>query len=189
MKVRLLNKDPMFDYRQFCKVTQGILLEENTLHPKDELRFWMKQFIACHSTLRCLHFRIIDNIPRTVAMQLVRHTDGHPQPEVESSRPDWKGKERSTDPYEKKLVAIDFTPESYIKMAQKRLCKRTEEKTRKVVQLWSAHLVIHPLPFFQALGMTSQPRCFWYGGCPELTPCNEDEYILIDRFLSKEAHI
>lgn len=25
--VRLLNKNPMFDYREFCKVTQGIMLD------------------------------------------------------------------------------------------------------------------------------------------------------------------
>ena len=77
--VRLLNKNPMFDYRQFCKVTQGIVLdEEKKFEPKDEVDFWLKHFLAMHSTLRCLHFRLIIRIPRTVAMQLVRHTDGHP---------------------------------------------------------------------------------------------------------------
>lgn len=63
--IRLLNKNPMLDYRQFCKVTQGIVLgEEKTFNPKDEVDFWKKHFLAMHSTLRCLHFRIIIQIQK-----------------------------------------------------------------------------------------------------------------------------
>ena len=48
---------------------------------------------------------------KSVVMQLIRHTKGHPQPFVQSSRPDWNnGKERSNDPYEEKLFGLDHTP-------------------------------------------------------------------------------
>lgn len=34
--IRMLNETPMFDYRQFCKITQGALLDyEEKFNPKD----------------------------------------------------------------------------------------------------------------------------------------------------------
>lgn len=183
--IRLLNKNPMFDYREFCKVTQGIVLdEEKTFNPKDEVDFWKKHFLAMHSTLRCLHFRVIMQIPRTVAMQLVRHTDGHPQPEVESSRPDWTGKPRSTNPDELKWVAIDFTPESWIKMCQKRLCRKTEHKTLEIVYKLVVDMANSPVPFFQALARVSWRKCKYYGACNERESCGcyKDMPKLEDRF-------
>lgn len=183
--VRLLNKNPMFDYRQFCKVTQGVVLdEEKKFEPKDEVDFWKKHFLAMHSTLRCLHFRVLMQIPRTVAMQLVRHTDGHPQPEVESSRPDWTGKPRSADPEQLKWVAIDYTPESWIKMCQKRLCRKTEPKTFETVRELVVAMANSPVPFFQALARVSWRKCKYYGACNELESCGCYENIpkLKDRF-------
>ena len=153
--VRLLNKNPMFDYREFCKVTQGIVLdEENEFNPKDEVDFWKKHFLAMHSTLRCLHFRVIMQIPRTVAMQLVRHTDGHPQPEVESSRP------------------------------QKRLCRKTEHKTLETVYKLVVYMTQSPVPFFRALGSVSWRKCKYYGACNERESCGcyKDMPKLVDRF-------
>lgn len=172
--IRLLNKNPMFDYREFCKVTQGVVLdEEKKFEPKDEVDFWIKHFLVMHSTLRCLHFRVLMQIPRTVAMQLVRHTDGHPQPEVESSRPDWTGKPRSTNPEELKLMAIDFTPESWIKMCQKRLCFKTEYNTRITVYNLVLAMKSSTVPFFQALSKVSKPKCDYYGACNERESCNK----------------
>ena len=183
--VRLLNKNPMFDYRQFCKVTQGIVLdEEKKFEPKDEVDFWVKHFLAMHSTLRCLHFRVLMQIPRTVAMQLVRHTDGHPQPEVESSRPDWTGKPRSADLEQLKWVVIDYTPESWIKMCQKRLCRKTEPKTFETVRELVVAMANSPVPFFQALARVSRRKCKYYGACNERESCGcyGDMPKLNDRF-------
>lgn len=183
--VIMLNKNPMFDYREFCKGTQGIVLdEEKTFKPKDEVDFWVKHFLAMHSTLRCLHFRIITQIPRTGAMQLVRHTDGHPQPEVESSRPDWTGKPRSTDPEELEWRAIDFTPESWIKMCQKRLCRKTEYKMYETVKDLVVAMAKSDVPFFQALARVSLRKCKYYGACNELESCGcyGDMPKLSDRF-------
>lgn len=172
-EIRLLNERPMYDYRQFCKVTQGEEVTENW-KPKNEVSYWTKQCLALHSTIRCLHFRIIDEVPRSVAMQLVRHTSGHPQPEVESSRPDWTGKERSTNPYELKKIIIDFTPESFLIMARKRLCNRTEGNTRKTVENWVHYMKDSEIPLLQAVAACSVPQCEYMGGyCPELKGCGK----------------
>ena len=122
--------------------------------------------------MRCIKFRIVDRAPKSVIMQLIRATKGHPQPEVQSSRPDWTGEERSNDPYEIKLFAHDHTAESFIEMAKQRLCNRTEERTRKY--MWA---VVNSLrncddPFLRAVGFCSLPACVWYGKrCPEIKGC------------------
>lgn len=104
-------------------------------------------------------------------MQLVRHTDGHPQPEVESSRPDWTGKPRSTELEQLKWVAIDYTPESWIKMCQKRLCRKTEQNTYAVVHELVVAMANSTFPFFQALARVSWRKCKYYGACNERESC------------------
>ena len=102
MRFRLLNKDAWFDYKEANKVTEGLDVLKETMNwnrPKNEVDFWIKQIVANHSTLRCIKFRILDEQPKSVIMQIIRATKGHPQPEVQSSRPDWNGgQERSSDP-------------------------------------------------------------------------------------------
>lgn len=106
MRFRILNKNPLYDYREVCKITEGrdLFNEDSTFKPKDEVEYWIKQIVANHSTLRSIHFHLVDTRPKSVIMQIIRATKGHPQPEVQSSRPDWTGKERSSDPYEDKLL-------------------------------------------------------------------------------------
>lgn len=177
MRFRVLNKDPLYDYREECKLTQGIDIyesDEPPLKTKNMTAWWIKQIVANHSCIRCIKFRIIDTAPKSVIMQLIRATKGHPQPEVQSSRPDWTGTERSNDPYELKLFAHDHTAESFVEMAKQRLCKRTEERTRKY--MWT---VVNSLrnckdPFLRAVGFCSLPACWWYGNrCPEIKCCND----------------
>lgn len=159
MRFRVLNKDLLYDYREECKLTQGIdIFESYEPHlTKDMTVWWIKQIVANHSCIRCIKFRIVDRAPKSVIMQLIRATKGHPQPEVQSSRPDWTGEERSNDPYEIKLFAHDHTAESFIEMAKQRLCRRTEERTRKY--MWA---VVNSLrnckdPFLRAVGFCSLP--------------------------------
>lgn len=175
MRFRILNRDPVYDYREECKLTQGIDIcetDESLLNVKDMTAWWIKQIVANHSCIRSVRFRIIDRAPKSVIMQLIRATKGHPQPEVESSRPDWTGKERGNDPYEMKLFSQDHTAESFIEMAKQRLCNRTEVRTRKY--MW---VVVNSLrnckdPFLRAVGFCSLPACLWYGGrCPEIKGC------------------
>ena len=175
MKFRVLNAHPLFDYKEFNKTTVGEELKVNQMtYPKDEVEFWIKQFVCYHSNLRCIHFRIIDRRPKSVVMQLIRATKGHVQPFVESSRPDWNnGKERSSDPYELKLFGQDHTPESFIEMAKQRLCNRTEARTRASMQEIVEEMKKSDDPIIKAVGYCSHPACWWYKGCPEIKGCGK----------------
>lgn len=176
MRFRILNFNPLLDYREANKITEGLDIFDSNIdfkNPKNEVEFWIKQIIASHSTLRCIHFRLVDTRPKSVVMQLIRATKGHPQPEVESSRPDWNnGKERSADPYEDKLFMQDHTAESFIEMAKQRLCMRTEERTRQTMQELVFTLRESEEPFLRAVGLCCHPYCWWYGNkCPEIKGC------------------
>lgn len=175
MRFRILNKDPWFDYKEANMTTQGldILTETVCARPKKETEFWIKQIIANHSTLRCIKFRLVDTKPKSVIMQIIRATKGHPQPEVQSSRPDWTGKERSNDPYEEKLFMQDHTAESFVEMAKQRMCQRTEEKTREFMNLIVQTLKDSKDPFLKAVGYCCHPFCWWYKCCPEIKGCGE----------------
>lgn len=175
---RLLNENPQFDYREACKITQGIEIEPTS--EDADVGWWVKQILANHSTLRSVRFRMKATAPRSVVMQIIRATKGHPQPEVQSSRPDWTGKERSSDPYEEKLFMQDHTAESFIEMAKQRLCLRTEERTRRFIQEAVAALKDSGVPFLEAVGRCCKPSCWWVGGCPELKPCGKDKKRLYD---------
>ena len=186
MRFRVLNRDPLYDYREACKITQGEDMElQNTFFmPKDMVEFWIKQICANHSTLRSVHFRLVDTRPKSVIMQIIRATKGHPQPEVESSRPDWTGKERSSDPYEDKLFMQDHTAESFIEMAKQRLCARTEPRTRQFMADMVIALRQNKNPFLKAIGYCCAPACGWLGGrCPEIKSCRDGKDKLSDEFI------
>ena len=187
MRFRILNENPLLDYKEACKITQGIDFGYNDylFRPKDETAFWIKQIVANHSTLRSIHFRMIDTQPKSVVMQIIRATKGHPQPEVQSSRPDWVGKERSTDPYEEKLFMQDHTAESFIEMAKQRLCNRTEERTRKFMREAVETLKGCNDPFLKAVGYCCHPSCWWLGRCPEIKCCNDKTDKLADVIISE----
>jgi hypothetical protein len=189
MRFRVLNRDPLYDYREACKITQGIDLElQNTFFtPKDNdmTAFWKKQIVANHSTLRSVHFRLVDTRPKSVIMQIIRATKEHPQPYVQSSRPDWTGKERSNDPYEEKLFIMDFTPAAFVEMAKQRLCNRTEDKTRKFVNEIVKQMKESEDPFIKAVGYCSHPMCWWYKGCPELKGCGMVPHRVFDNVITE----
>lgn len=189
MQFRILNRDPWFDYKQANMITQGLDIMKETVgaRPKKEVEYWIKQIVANHSTLRCIHFRLVDTRPKSVIMQIIRATKGHPQPEVQSSRPDWTGQERSYDPYEDKLFMQDHTAESFIEMAKQRLCNRTENRTREFMQEMVDSLVKSKEPFLRAVGYCCMPVCKWYGGrCPEIRSCHlRDENKLSTDIINK----
>ena len=173
MRFRVLNKDPMLDYREACKITQGRDLSMEVEHwkPKDEVEFWIKQITANHSCIRSIHFRLVDTRPKSIIMQIIRATKGHPQPEVQSSRPDWTGEPRSNNPYEEKLFMQDHTAESFVAMARQRMCKRTEERTREFMLEMVATLRKSKEPFLKAVGYCCTPPCKYIGACPEINGC------------------
>lgn len=195
LRFRILNKNPLYDYREACKITQGIDLWEDLdlnkiFKPKDEVEFWIKQIVANHSTLRSVHFRLVDIRPKSVIMQIIRATKGHPQPECESSRPDWNGgKERSFDPYEDKLFMQDHTAESFVEMAKQRLCSNTEDRTRAFMQEMVETLKHSKEPFLKAIGYCCHPYCWWYGYCSEIRSCGAKTHlskIVIADYLQSE---
>ena len=179
MRFRILNKNPLYDYREACKITQGIDLWQDLdidkiFVPKDEVAFWIKQIVANHSTIRSVKFRLEAEAPKSVVMQIIRATKGHPQPFVESSRPDWKGKERSKDPYEEKKFIMDFTAESFVEMCKQRLCARTEKRTNNFVWELVDALRASEEPYLKAVGYCCHPACWWFNGkCPEIKSCHE----------------
>lgn len=174
MDFRILNAAPLKDYREACRVTLGMRADSNNFPslPFDEVGYWIKQIVANHSTLRSVRFRMIAEAPKSVIMQIIRATKGHPQPEVQSSRPDWCEEERSGDPYELKFFMQDHTAESFVEMAKQRLCMRTEDKTREFMQKAVEALKQSGDPFLVAVGYCCKPYCEWYGSCPELKGCN-----------------
>lgn len=183
-EVRVLNENPLYDYRQGCKLTEGKEVDKNW-QPKDEKIYWIKQILANHSCIRSVNFRFIAEAPKTVIMQIIRATKGHPQPYVQSSRPDWNGgKERSSDPYEEKLFMQDHTAESFVEMAKQRLCVRTEPKTRRFMADLVNALKLSDNPFLQAVGECCHPYCWWYRACPEIKGCDFTEK-LYDRILAE----
>lgn len=186
MIFRILNEDPLYDYKEACKITQGIDIEGVYYsEPKDETAFWIKQIIANHSTVRNIHFTVKASAPKSVIMQLIRATKGHPQPFVESSRPDWCGKERSSDPYEEKLFIHLHTAESFIDMCRQRLCNRTEDRTRAFVNSMVFELKHSNEPFLRAVGFCCHPACWWYKGCPEIKSCGYHPHKISDDVIAE----
>lgn len=172
-RFRILNADPLYDYREAGKITEGIDLNGyNLWKPEKQVEFWIKQIVANHSTVRSVHFRLVAEAPKSVIMQLIRATKGTPRPYVQSSRPDWNnGKERSSDPYEERLYIHDHTAESFIEMCKQRLCERTEKRTRDFVWELVDALRSSNEPFLKAVGYCCHPACWWLKGCPEISGC------------------
>lgn len=171
-KFRVLNQDPIRDYKESCKITQGIDLSDREIKaPENEVDYWIKQIVANHSTIRSVKFRMYAQAPKSVVMQIIRATKGHPQPYVQSSRPDWVGEERSGDPYEEKMFIVDYTAESWVELCKQRLCTRTETRTRDFVRFCVNSLIHAKAPFLEAVGWCSNPACWWLKGCPELKTC------------------
>jgi hypothetical protein len=170
-EIRVLNATPLYDYRQACAITEGRFVDVDW-QPKNEKEYWIKQIVANHSCLRAVKFRYTAEAPKSVVMQIIRATKGHPQPFVQSSRPDWNnGKERSSDPYEEKLFIQDHTAESFIEMAKQRLCKRTEQRTRDFMKALVEEMKHSGNPFLEAVAECCHPACWWLGGCPEIKGC------------------
>lgn len=187
MEIKIINTDPIFDYKRACLVTKGKQIKRCSYPDTfdDEVRYWVKHFVAGHSCLRFIHFTITDKLPKSVIMQIIRATKGHPQPEVQSSRPDWTGEERSNNPYEEKIFIMDFTPESFIEMMKQRLCQKTEKNTRKAVTNWRNEMVTSNIPIVVALGLCAKAKCVYYQSCNEIEPCGCWADNLYERFIDK----
>ena len=162
--IRIKNADPLFDIREAIAATLG---KDSLPAPKEDLfEYYKKLIVQNHSVVRAVTFRIKDTeSDKAVARQLLRATTGHPQPYMQSSRPDWCGKER--DEFEKVFFLHDHTAESFLNEARQRLCYRawkpTREKVLDIVRvMWNSDD-----PYFKALAFCAVPNCVMQYGCPE----------------------
>ena len=171
IEIEMTTANPWETFMRFTYVTMGKKPPEKTLNKKPNEFDWIRYIKTEHSTLRCIHFIIYDRLPKTVVDQLLRATKGHPQPEVESGRPDNTGVPRSTDPFKLKDFAQEHTAESFLELCKQRMCFRTEEPTRKAVISWVEEMMYSKEPFFRALGELANPSCVKYGYCPERLFC------------------
>ena len=168
--LRIQNENPAFDVIEAERATLGkktTVIADN-LNENKPIDFWVRHFIARHSTIRSVHFRIFDdNCRKDVTRQILRATKGHPQPYVQSSRPDWTGKERDESSTATNIFIHDHTPESWMDLCRQRLCFRAMKETREwcvsVVRLMAES----NQPFFKALALCSVPECVYQDGCPE----------------------
>lgn len=171
ISVRVLNNDPLSDIQEAAYTTIGKKWDNcrnaKFLRSLDcgELTYYVETFIAKHSIIRAIHLRlIIEDCRPDVARQLLRATKGHPQPYMESGRPDWTGKPRSD-----RLIrfAMDFTPEAWMALANQRLCYRAMKETRDTVVKIVEFMGGSDDLLLNALAICSVPNCVFQGGCPE----------------------
>ena len=168
--LRIQNENPALDVIEAERATLGkktTIIADN-LNQNKQIDFWVRHFIARHSTIRAVHFRIFDdNCRKDVTRQILRATKGHPQPYVQSSRPDWTGNERDESSTATNIFIHDHTPESWMDLCRQRLCFRAMKETRE----WCASVVRLMAgsnnPFFMALAFCSVPECVHQDGCPD----------------------
>jgi hypothetical protein len=166
IRLRILNAEPLEDMREAIAATLGKDHLEPLPEHTDLMDYYVSLFIANHSIVRAVRFRIKDDASgKSVARQLLRATTGHPQPYMESSRPDWTGKPRDDD--ETCFFLHDHTSESFINEARQRLCKRAWNPTQSVVHRILQAMYESDEPYFKALAICSVPNCVFQYGCPE----------------------
>ena len=128
---------------------------------------------ARHSPIRRLHYSfLIEDIPSNTATHLCRHV--HAQPYVSSLRNDRQeamdgDAARRDTPVN---MILDVNAEELMVIANKRLCRKAAENTRRVVQMM-CELAISATPELSGLLV---PMCVYNGGvCHEMQSCREEK--------------
>lgn len=140
--------------------------------------YFKKCFLAEHSTIEVLSFRIVDNNARgDVVSQIVRATKGLPRYQVQSKRPDWNNGAKRLPPDEDfKMFASEWNPLAFMQMCRQRLCKNAMRDTRAWVCSVLVEMKNSDDPFFVALAECCVPQCVYRGNkCYELKPCGKCE--------------
>lgn len=179
MKIEILTKDPLYVLRDSNCITIGKrAIRENIskMKKREEYEYFFKCFMARHSTIETLNFRVVDeNCRGDIANQIVRATKGHPRFQVQSSRPDWnKGEPRKPSDQTFRMFASVWTPLSWLQMCEQRLCANAQTETRVWVKRVLNEMLRTEDPFFMALADCSVPQCVYRGCiCYELKPCGQ----------------
>jgi hypothetical protein len=89
MILRITTANPLYEIRDSACNTLGKYADQNKIFTKDaEYEYYVRAFIAKHSIIRSIHFKIIDEVRTDVEHQLLRATKGHPQSYCQSKRSD-----------------------------------------------------------------------------------------------------
>ncbi len=135
---------------------------------------WRRQILlARHSPIRYLRFSfLLEGIPYWLSVHLARHV--HAQPYIKSQRNDRQDAyDRNSAPQSAPVSMIwDVNAEELMVIANKRLCRKADPKTRTVVRKMCG-LVTEKRPEFKGL---LRPMCEYHGGkCHEMEPCGMKE--------------
>lgn len=130
---------------------------------------WKKKILLSeHSPIRELWFKVRMVIPYYVSVHLVRHHEGVNH-FVQSQRNDRQDKyDRKKAPQDSMVIhEMSFNAQALLYMANKRLCKKADEKTREIMQD-ICKLISFNCPEFKDFLV---PQCEKLGYCPEFDPC------------------
>jgi len=169
MILRITTKDPLYEIRDAACNTLGKSADSTRVYIHAEAyEYFVNAFIAKHSIIRCVHFKIIDTVRTDVEHQLLRATKGNPQPYCQSKRPDWNnGTERMPDDKSISLFCHEHTAESFMAECNQRLCHRAMKETREEVLKILQEMDNSRDPYFEALAFCCVPNCVFQYGCPE----------------------
>ena len=133
---------------------------------------WKKKILLSeHSPIRELWFKVRMVVPYYVSVHLVRHHEGVNH-YVQSQRNDRQDKyDRKKAPQDSMVIhEMSFNAQALLYMANKRLCKKADEKTREIMQD-ICKLISFNCPEFKYFLV---PQCEKLGYCPEFDPCGRE---------------
>ena len=178
ISVEVLTKNPYYYLKDANLITIGKRARQEY---KEDYNSYTKQydyfkkcFLAEHSTIEILQFRIFDNSCRgDVTNQIVRHTKGHPRYSVQSSRPDWNNNEpRKPSDKTYRFFMSTWNPLAFMQACRQRLCANAQKETREWTKDVIACMQNSKDPMLVALADCCVPQCEYRGGyCFEIKGC------------------
>ena len=182
IEIEMLTVNPLYVMHDESCITIGKRAKRERTESYDEaLSYYKKMFIAEHSVIESVKFRIVDTKCRgDVASHFVRHKKGEPLPEVQSSRPDWNNDAKRKPLDETWIMYAEIWDAwSWLHMCRQRLCNRASKIDREWLQEVLTLMRDSKNPYFVALAYCSVPNCIYRRGCPEINSCGfVDEFAI-----------
>lgn len=157
--------------KDWCGVKQRALVTIGKKMVNQPDMGWKKSILkARHSPIRRLMFSFAMEIPYYVSVHLARHI--HAQPYIKSQRNDRQSQYDRDAARQDTIVNMiwDMNAEELMVIANKRLCRLADAKTRAVVDEMCRQ-VQEKCPEFEGLLV---PMCE-YAGCKEMYPCGKEK--------------
>lgn len=169
MVVRLLKYPVVNDW---CEVYRRALVTQGKETDNIPTTEWSKRILrAKHSPVRFLQFSFYIECHYWVSVHLCRHV--HAQPYVKSQRNDRQSEyDRNAARQDESVCMIwDMNAEELVTICNKRLCMKTAEETRKVVEMMR-DAVLYKCPEFREVLV---PICDRENVCNEMHPCGRKQ--------------